>query len=91
MHKSDLVAAVANLTDISKEQANNVVSSIFDEITNALSRNESVNLIGFGSFSRRQRAARTGRSPQTGETIQIPASISVGFKPGKTLKDLLND
>ncbi|MEJ2416514.1 MAG: HU family DNA-binding protein [Exilibacterium sp.] len=91
MHKSDLVAAVANLTDISKEQANNVVSSIFDEITNALSRNESVNLIGFGSFSRRQRAARTGRSPQTGETIQIPASISVGFKPGKALKDLLND
>jgi DNA-binding protein HU-alpha len=90
MHKSDLVAAVADLADLPKEKTNDVVSAIFDEITNALSRDETVNLIGFGSFSQRHRAARTGRSPKTGETIQIPASTSVGFKPGKALKDSVN-
>ncbi len=90
MHKTELVAAVAELTDISKDKANDVVSAIFDEITNALSRNETVNLIGFGSFTQRHRAARTGRSPQTGESIEIAASNSVGFKPGKALKDAVN-
>jgi nucleoid DNA-binding protein len=90
MHKSDLVSAVADLADLPKEKTNDVVSAIFDEITNALSREESVNLIGFGSFSQRHRAARTGRSPKTGETIQIPASTSVGFKPGKALKESVN-
>lgn len=90
MHKSDLVAAVADLADIPKDKANDVVSTIFDEITNALSRDEAVNLVGFGSFTQRHRAARTGRSPKTGETIQIAASNSVGFKAGKALKDSLN-
>lgn len=90
MHKSDLVAAVADLADIPNDKANDVVSAIFDEITNALSRQESVNLVGFGSFSQRHRAARTGRSPKTGETIEIAASNSVGFKPGKALKEALN-
>jgi len=80
MHKSDLVAAVADLADISKDKANDVVSAIFDEITNALSRDEAVSLVGFGSFTQRHRAARTGRSPKTGETIQISASNTVGFK-----------
>ena len=91
MHKSDLVAAVADLADLPKDRANDVVSAIFEEITNALSRNESVNLVGFGSFFQRHRAARSGRSPKTGETIQIPASTSVGFRPGKVLKDSLNE
>ena len=91
MHKSDLVAAVADLADISKDKANDVVSAIFDEITNALSRDEAVSLVGFGSFTQRHRAARTGRSPKTGETIQISASNTVGFKPGKALKDALNN
>ncbi|TQV82567.1 HU family DNA-binding protein [Exilibacterium tricleocarpae] len=91
MHKSDLVAAVADLADLPADRANDVVSAIFEEITNALSRDESVTLVGFGSFFRRQRAARTGRSPQTGETIQIPATASVGFRPGKALKDCLNE
>lgn len=91
MHKSDLVTAVADLADLPKDQANNVVSAIFDEITLALSRDEAVNLIGFGSFNQRHRAARTGRSPQTGESIEIPASNSVGFKPGKALKDAINN
>lgn len=90
MHKVDLVAAVADVADLSKDKAANVVSAILDEITNALSRNETVNLVGFGSFGQRHRAARTGRSPKTGEAIQIPASNSVGFKPGKALKDKVN-
>ncbi len=90
MHKTDLVAAVADIADLPKDKASDVVSCIFDEITNALSREDTVSLIGFGSFSPRQRAARTGRSPKTGETIQIAASTSVGFKPGKALKDAVN-
>lgn len=90
MHKSELVAAVADLTDLPKDKTSDIVAAIFDEITNALSRSETVNLVGFGSFSRRDRAARTGRSPKTGASIQIPASTSVGFKPGKTLKDSVN-
>ncbi len=90
MHKSDLVDSVADIADLPKDKANDVVSAIFEEITNALSRDDSVSLVGFGSFSQRHRAARTGRSPKTGETIQIQASTSVGFKPGKALKDAVN-
>ncbi|GAA6167122.1 HU family DNA-binding protein [Sessilibacter corallicola] len=90
MHKTELVAAVAEAANITKDQANEAVTATLDEITNALSRDETVSLIGFGTFSRRHRSARTGRSPSTGEPIQIPASISVGFKPGKQLKDSVN-
>lgn len=90
MHKSDLIAAVADATDLSRDKADLAVSAILEQITNALARNEAVSLVGFGSFSQRSRAARTGRSPKTGETIQIPASNSVGFKPGKALKDAIN-
>lgn len=90
MHKSDLVAAVADAADLSKDKADLVVSAILEQITNALARDEAVSLVGFGSFTQRARAARTGRSPKTGETIQIPASTSVGFKPGKALKDAVN-
>ena len=90
MHKTDLVAKVAEQIDLSKDKTNDIVSSIFDEITNALSRNDSVSLIGFGSFQQRQRAERSGRNPQTGQLITIAASNSVGFKPGKALKDAVN-
>lgn len=90
MHKSDLVAAVADTADLSKEKADMAVSAILEHITNALSREEAVSLVGFGSFTQRHRAARTGRSPKTGETIQIQASNSVGFKPGKALKEAVN-
>ena len=90
MHKTDLVDAVAASVNLSKNQANEAVTAILDEITNALSRKETVSLVGFGSFSCRQRAARTGRSPATGEEIQIPESTNVGFKPGKALKDSVN-
>jgi len=90
MHKSDIVAAVADLADLPKEKANDVVNAILDEITNAVSRDETVSLVGFGSFQQRHRAARTGRSPKTGEAIQIAASNSVAFKPGKALKEAVN-
>ncbi|MFL0803964.1 MAG: HU family DNA-binding protein [Agarilytica sp.] len=90
MKKSDLVAAVGESADLSNRQADEAVSAAFEHITNALARGESLSLIGFGSFSVKARAARTGRHPKTGAPIEIAASNSVGFKPGKALKDAVN-
>ena len=90
MRKPDLAAVIADKADISASKANDVLSAILDEITNALSREENVSLIGFGTFETRHRNARTGKNPQTGEAIQIAASNTVGFKPGKALKDAVN-
>lgn len=91
MNKTELAAAVADKADISKEKANEVVTAITDEITAALAREDTVSLIGFGSFVRRSRAARKGKNPQTGEEIDIKASNSVGFKAGKALKESVNN
>jgi DNA-binding protein HU-alpha len=90
MRKPDLAAEIAEIADIPVNKANDVLSAILDEITNALSREESVSLIGFGTFENRHRKARAGKNPQTGEAIQIKASNTVGFKPGKALKEALN-
>jgi len=90
MNKNELAAVVADKADISKEKANEVINSITDEITAALAREDSVSLIGFGSFTQRHRSARKGKNPQTGAVIDIPASKSVGFKVSKSLKDSLN-
>ena len=90
MRKPDLAAFIADKADISNAKANDVLSAILDEITNALNRKENVSLIGFGTFEVRHRNARTGKNPQTGEAIQIAASNTVGFKPGKALKDAVN-
>ncbi len=90
MNKSELVAAVAASAGISQSKAAQAVSAVTDQITNAMARGDSVSLIGFGTFSPRERSARTGKNPQTGATIQIAASKSVGFKPGKALKDAVN-
>ncbi|WP_339338953.1 HU family DNA-binding protein [uncultured Oceanicoccus sp.] len=90
MRKPDLAAQIADKADIPLDKANDVLSAILDEITNSLSRKESVSLIGFGTFENRHRNARAGKNPQTGETIQIAASNTVGFKPGKALKEALN-
>ena len=90
MNKSDLVTAVAAQADLSKDKADAAVSAIIEQITNALSRDETVTLVGFGSFSQSHRAARSGRNPQTGAAIQIAASNSVNFKAGKSLKDSVN-
>ncbi|AJQ92954.1 MULTISPECIES: HU family DNA-binding protein [Gynuella] len=90
MRKPELAAAIAEKADISKEKAADVLNVILDEITGAVGKGDSVTLIGFGTFEKRSRAARTGKNPQTGESIQIPASNTVAFKAGKALKDAVN-
>lgn len=90
MHKTDLVVALANKEQLSANKADLVVSAFVEQITNALSRGETVSLLGFGSFNVSERAARTGRNPQTGAEIQIAASKVVTFKAGKALKDAVN-
>ena len=87
MKKSELAAAIASKAEVTKAKAGEILNIITDEISNAVAKDEAVTLIGFGTFSRRERSARTGKNPQTGKTIQIPASKTVGFKPGKVLKD----
>lgn len=90
MRKPDLTAYIADKADISNEKAQQLVASILDEITNALSRGDSVSLVGFGTLELRKRSARQGKNPQTGAAISIAASTSVGFKPGKSLRDAVN-
>ncbi len=90
MNKNDLVAAVAEATNMSKADTARTVDGVFDAISGALKAGEDVKLPGFGSFSVAERAARKGRNPQTGETIQIAASKQPRFKALKTLKDAVN-
>ena len=90
MNKNDLVAAVAQSTDTSKADAAKAVDSVLDAITSALKSGDGVQLIGFGNFSVADRAARQGRNPSTGATIQIAASKQPKFKAGKALKDAVN-
>lgn len=90
MKKPELAAAIAEKAGVTKEKAGEIINAITDEIMNAMAKNDPVTLIGFGTFSVRERSARTGKNPQTGASIQIPASKSVGFKAGKSLKDSVN-
>lgn len=90
MHKPDLVTAVSTQTGLSKDKADAVVSAFVEQITNALSRDENIALVGFGSFTISHRAARSGRHPQTGAALAISASKSVVFKPGKVFKAAVN-
>ena len=90
MNKNDLVAAVAQATGTSKADAAKAVDGVFDAIAGALKSGDGVQLVGFGSFSVAHRAARQGRNPRTGETIQIAASKLPKFKAGKALKDAVN-
>jgi DNA-binding protein HU-beta len=87
MNKTDLINAVAEQTELSKKDATKAVEAVFDSVMDSLKKGEKVQLIGFGNFEVRDRAARKGRNPQTGEEIQIPASKVPAFKPGKALKD----
>lgn len=89
MHKPELIAIIAEKTGLSKEQANQTLNAMLDEITQALHRDDSVTLVGFGSFQKRHRGARMGKNPQTGEPVQIGASNTVAFKPGKALRDAI--
>jgi DNA-binding protein HU-beta len=90
MNKLDLIAAVAQETDISKAKAAEVVEAVFGAIEKSLKQKEEVRLVGFGTFVATDREATKGRNPRTGEEITIPASTSVRFKAGKTLKDAVN-
>lgn len=87
MNKIDLIAAVADKTDLPKAKAAEAVDAVFGAIEQSLKNREDVRLIGFGSFATATRKASTGRNPRTGEEIQIAESTSVRFKPGKGLKD----
>ena len=90
MNKAELIDAVADAADLSKASAGRAVDAAIDAITGSLKNGDSVTLVGFGTFSVRSRAARTGRNPRTGEEIQIKASKVPGFKAGKALKDAIN-
>ena len=90
MNKAELVAAIAAKTGDTKKGAEASVNAFVDVITDALAKGDKVQLIGFGSFEVRKRAARKGRNPRTKEEIKIPASKAPVFKAGKALKDLVN-
>jgi DNA-binding protein HU-beta len=90
MNKSELIDAVASAADLSKTAATKAVDAVLDTVTNTLKNGEQVTLVGFGTFEVRARAARSGRNPQTGETISIKASNAPAFKAGKALKDAVN-
>ncbi|MEE4216172.1 MAG: HU family DNA-binding protein [Xanthomonadales bacterium] len=90
MNKSDLIDAIAESAGLSKADAGRALDGVVDAITGALKAGSAVSLVGFGTFSVRDRAARTGRNPRTGETIKIAASKNPAFKAGKALKDAVN-
>ena len=90
MNKAELIDSVASAADLSKADAGRAVDAIVNSVTGALKRGEQVSVVGFGTFSVKHRAARAGRNPRTGETIQIAASNVPGFKAGKALKDAVN-
>jgi len=87
MNKTELVKAVSSQAELSQKDAANVVDAVFDTISNTLAKEEKIQLIGFGTFEVRERSARKGRNPQTGEEIEIAASKVPAFKPGKELKE----
>jgi len=90
MNKTELVAAIAEKSEVSKKDAEAVVNAFVETVGEQLKKGEKVQLIGFGTFEVAERAAREGRNPQTGKTIKIAASKSPKFKAGKALKDLVN-
>ncbi|PFA70028.1 DNA-binding protein [Bacillus sp. AFS015802] len=87
MNKTELINAVAEAAELSKKDATKAVDAVFDTIQDSLANGDKVQLIGFGNFEVRERAARKGRNPQTGEEIEISASKVPAFKPGKALKE----
>ena len=91
MNKTELISAVAEASELSKKDTTKAVDAVFESILNALKEGEKVQLIGFGNFEVRERAARKGRNPQTGEEIEIAASKVPAFKPVKHLKMQLNN
>ena len=90
MNKAELVAAIAEKTELSKKNSEKALKAFIDVVTEELIKGEKVSLIGFGTFEVSERAAREGRNPQTGKTMQIAACKAPKFKAGKQLKDALN-
>ena len=90
MNKTELVAAIADKAGLTKKDAEEVVNAFTDTVTKALKKGDKVQLVGFGTFEVSKRGARTGRNPQTGETMKIAAAKAPKFKPGKAFKDALN-
>jgi DNA-binding protein HU-beta len=90
MNKAELIDAVAAAADISKSDASKAVEAVTHTIANTLAKGDQVAIVGFGTFAVKHRAARAGRNPKTGETIQIKASNVPSFKAGKALKDAVN-
>ena len=86
MNKTELVNAVATKSELTKQDSKKAVDALFESISNTLAKEEKIQLLGFGTFEVRERAERTGRNPQTGEEMTIPASKVPAFKPGKELK-----
>ncbi len=90
MNKSELIEKVVANTGVTKKEATAVVAATFDAITDALAKGDKVQLVGFGTFETRARAARMGKNPQTGEAVKIAACKAPAFKAGKALKDIVN-
>ena len=91
MNKTELVAAIAEKAGLSKKDAEGAVKAFTDTVAEQLKAGEKIQLVGFGTFEVAERAARTGRNPQTGADMEIPASKSPKFKAGKALKDMVNE
>jgi DNA-binding protein HU-beta len=87
MNKTELVKAVAAQAELTQKDATKAVDALLDTISNTLAEEEKIQIIGFGTFEVRERSARKGRNPQTGEEIEIAASKAPAFKPGKELKE----
>lgn len=90
MNKSELIAKIAEGADLTKAEAGRALSAFESSIISALKAGDKVAILGFGTFETSSRSARTGRNPQTGKEIHIPASVVAKFKAGKALKDSVN-
>jgi DNA-binding protein HU-beta len=90
MNKAELIDKIAEAVDVSKATAARALDAVTESITKELKKGQSVTLVGFGTFTVRKRAARTGRNPRTGDSIKIKAAKVPGFKAGKALKDAVN-
>jgi DNA-binding protein HU-beta len=90
MNKQELIEQVASEAGVSKLATQELIDAVLETITKTVASGDAVQLIGFGSFGRGERAARTGRNPQTGETLEISAAKTVKFTPGKNFKDAVN-
>lgn len=91
MNKNELIAAVAEKCDMTKAQAGDALEAVLGTVTNSLANGDEVRILGFGNFVVANRKATTARNPRTGETIPVPASKAPRFKPGKALKEAVNN